>query len=70
MKKSTICYTVERYAYPRVSAEVEVPCWVVGHCAVHRALFWGEGEAPPAKADPRHSRRRNERQGIRPCRVR
>ena len=55
MKKSTIRYTVERYVYPRVSAEVEVPCRVVGHCAVHRALFWGEGDTPPAKADPSRS---------------
>lgn len=44
---ATITLTVERYAYPRVTAKVDVPARIVGSLAIHRTLFWGSGDAPP-----------------------
>jgi len=41
---------VERYAYPRQSARVDVPATLVGRLAVHKSAFWGDGELPDARA--------------------
>ncbi len=46
----TITIEVERYAYPRRSHRFEIPAYIVGSLAVHRAAFWGDGE-PPEPAD-------------------
>jgi len=45
---ATVSLYVERYAYPRLTAKVDVPATIVGSLAIHRTLFWGSGEFPPA----------------------
>lgn len=42
----TINVFVERYAYPRVSTMTETPARIVGALAVHRPVYWGEGDFP------------------------
>lgn len=42
----TVSILLERYAYPRVQATVEIPALIVGDIAVHRSAFWGDGELP------------------------
>lgn len=35
----TVSILLERYAYPRVQATVEIPALIVGDIAVHRSIF-------------------------------
>jgi hypothetical protein len=44
--KGTVTLTMERYQYPRVTAPLEVPAYIVGEIAIHRQQFWGMGDAP------------------------
>lgn len=45
-QKGTIRISVERYAYPRVTKDIDVPAIIVGDIAVHRRVFWGEDDYP------------------------
>lgn len=42
----TVSIIVERYAYPRVTAQVQIPAIIAGSLAIHRRAFWGAGEVP------------------------
>ena len=50
--KGTISLLLERYAYPRKSAPLEVPGYIVGDIGVHRREFWHDGEAPSLSDNP------------------
>lgn len=47
---ATVSLWVERYAYPRVSAVIDVPAKIIGALAVHKSAYWGSGDVPDAKA--------------------
>ncbi|EQB12678.1 hypothetical protein [Novosphingobium lindaniclasticum] len=51
---ATVTIQLERYAYPRMTASLEIPAMIVGDIAVHRRAFWGEGDAPSAATATRN----------------
>jgi hypothetical protein len=48
MARAPIKVSIERYAYPRISTMYEVPATLVGDLAVHRPVYWHEGDTPHA----------------------
>lgn len=48
MARATITVRIERYAYPRGTTDYKVPATLVGDLAVHRPVFWHDGDTPHA----------------------
>ena len=54
--KGTATLLLYRYIYPRKSAPLDVPVYIVGDIAVHRDVFWHDGETPKLADDPSRKR--------------